>query len=605
MNTKKILPFCTVIILFFCSCTDYLDPFPTGNVSDEEMWEYQTRVQGLIGQCYEYMPRNYNDNEGAYLDGATDNAVITSSLNSMSRLAAGSLSPSQDPFYTYWDRDYKGIRLVNLFLKDRKGYNTRFLLTPHFNELIRNRLQGEAFALRAWFQWDLLQKFGGRGTNGEMLGFPIITEPLDVSLQTNLTRDSYDNCVKQIIADLDSAFKYLPIAHRDFLVTNNEDLVYSGGRFWGRLDGITTLGMKAMVYLTWASPRFNPSNDISRWDSAAVNAKRVMDFKLTVDNVTGGFNPVTQVNWMNPNFPGIVFGSRWLDANDAMERIFYPGGFQGYGEIGPSQELVDAFPDKNGYPISDSRSVYDPSDPYSNRDPRFYSTIFYNTAKANRNNNIAQPMYTFENWSNGGKDAAGRTSTNSLTNYHVKKFVFMGLNWSDGTINRQPHSKFFIRWTHMCLVFAEAANHVVGPIDESRYGLSAKTALQYVRARRTPDGANGISPVVPNAPDDYLQEIAEAGKTAFNELVKNERRIETCFEGMRFFDIRRWTTDLTEINKDVHGAHILQNEDLSFTFDLNYKVEGRAYSSAYLPIPYTEILKMRNMVQNEGWNGWD
>ncbi len=54
-----------------------------------------------------------------------------------------------------------------------------------------------------------------------------------------------------------------------------------------------------------------------------------MDFKLTVDNVSfGGFNPVHQVSWVNPNLPGIVISSRFLSANDAMERMFYPGGFR-------------------------------------------------------------------------------------------------------------------------------------------------------------------------------------------------------------------------------------------------------------------------------------
>ena len=158
-------------------------------------------------------------------------------------------------------------------------------------------------------------------------------------------------------------------------------------------------------------------------------------------------------------------------------------------------------------------------------------------------------MYTFENWANGGdplpfaigKDAAGTKSSNSLTNYHIKKFVFMGLNWSDASINRQPHSKFFIRWEHMCLAFAEAANQVAGPNDAARYGISAKTAIQYLRSRKTPDGANGLSPVPPGASDAYLTEVALAGKTAFDALVKNERRVETCFEGLRFFDLRRWT----------------------------------------------------------------
>ena len=93
--------------------------------------------------------------------------------------------------------------------------------------------------------------------NGEMLGFPIVTEPLDINTEVNLARNTYDECVAQIIADCDSAYKYLPIAHRDFLFPH-ADHTYAGGKYWGRFDGITTRAIKAMVYLTWASPRFNP-----------------------------------------------------------------------------------------------------------------------------------------------------------------------------------------------------------------------------------------------------------------------------------------------------------------------------------------------------------
>jgi len=601
MNTKIILLLGFTLFLTV-SCGKFLDPYPNGDRSDEDILLYPDMMQGLVGQCYDNMVRNYNDNEGAYLDGATDNAVLTSSTYGIRRLAIGAITTSQDPFRTYWDRDYKSILLVNEFLKDRQGYNTRFILNSHWNDLVKNRLQGEAFALRAWFQWDLLQKFGGKGTNGEMLGFPILTEPVSFSTEINIARNTYDECVAQIIADCDSAYKYLPIAHRDFLVPAS-DRSYAGGKYWGRFDGITTRAIKAMVYLTWASPRFNPSNNIARWDSAAANAKKVMNFKLSVDNVTNGFNSANQVNWFNPNFPGIIFPSRSNTDNaskEAMERMFYPGGFQGNGDIGATQELVDAFGMANGRPITDPLSGYDPTKPYVGRDPRFYSMIFYNTALAKKDN-TGVTMYTFENWSIGGKDAAGVKSSNSLTNYHIKKFVFMGLNWSDASINRQPHSKFFIRWAHMVLTFAEAANHVTHNPNTALYGMTPKAALKLLRVRKTYDNTTGLS-----ATDPYLD--AQTTEAAFDALVKNERRIETCFEGMRFYDLRRWTTDAdwqANINKPVHGAYITQNTNLTFTYDLNYEVEQRLFPSPYLPIPYQEILRMSNLIQNEGWETWN
>lgn len=596
MKSKRLILF-GVLAFLAVSCADYLEPYPNGDRSRENIWEYQDMVQGLVGQCYDNMSRNYNDNEGAYFDCLTDNGVRTSTTDNLRRMALGAITTSQDPFRTYWDRNYKSINLLNMFLEDRRGFNTRFLIDPRLDSLVRYRLQGEAYGLRAWFQWDLLQKFGGKGMNGQLLGFPIVLKPLDYTQDINLERNTYEECVAQILADCDSAYKYLPVAHRDFLVPNVGDRAYAGGRYWGKIDGITTRAIKAMVYLTWASPRFNPGNDVSRWDMAAKYAKEVIDFKLTVDNVTNGFKVGDGVNWFNPNFPGIVWSSRYNNANDAMERMFYPGGFQGNGSMGATQNLVDAFPMKNGYPITDSRSGYNPADPYKDRDPRFYSMIFYNGAQAKKNNTGAV-MYTFENWE-GGKDAAGAASNNSRTNYHIKKMVFMGLNWSDASINRQPHAKYYIRWAHMILTYAEAINQVSGPNDGSKYGLSAKDAMKYLRSRKTYDGAAGFSA------DPYLDEVAAAGKTAFDAFIRNERRIETCFEGMRFYDLQRWSTTLEEMNRPVYGPRITRNQDGTFTYDLNVEVENRALPSAYLPIPYDEMLIMDKLVQNEGWEGWE
>lgn len=296
-----------------------------------------------------------------------------------------------------------------------------------------------------------------------------------------------------------------------------------------------------------------------------------------------------------------------------MERMFYPGGFQGNGELGATQELVDAFGMKNGYPIGHALSGYDPENPYSNRDPRFYSVIFYNGRTADRLNDAAKPMYTFENWnesiSGTGKDAAGTRSDNSRTNYHIKKYVYMDVNFSDASIKNAPHSKFIYRWAHFVLSFAEAANQVTGNPNAPLYGMTAKEAIKYLRARNTYDN------LVPEfkTTDPYLDEIAAEGKNAFNEFVKNERRIETCFEGIRFYDLRRWTTgDIpgqgnweSVINQSVHGAFIRQTAADEYDYNLNWEVEKRLLPSPYNPIPYYEILRMDKLVQNVGWPTWN
>jgi hypothetical protein len=150
----------------------------------------------------------------------------------------------------------------------------------------------------------------------------------------------------------------------------------------------------------------------------------------------------------------------------------------------------------------------------------------------------------------------------------------------------------------MCLNFAEAANKVVGPTDAAKFGLSAKDAIKYLRSRKSYDGAAGL------ATDPYLDEVSAAGEASFDQFIKNERRIETCFEGFRFYDLRRWGTPLAELNKPVHGAQIIKNTDGSFTYDLNVEVEDRQFPSHFLPIPYDEMLRMDKLVQNEGWDAW-
>ena len=594
-NMIKMAAVAALAAIALSSCDGFLDPYPSAIRDEEYVISSPTTMQGLIGECYEWISTNYNNNEGAYMDCLTDNAVRTSKTDAVSRMAIGVNAPDNYPFQTYWTRDYQGIYNTNLFLKDGNGKKIRYMLDKRLDSLLVNMLWGEAYALRAWFEWDLLQKFGGRGTNGELLGFPILTEPVK-DWSNGFTRNTYDECVEQIIADCDSAFKYLPIAHRDFLVANANDLTVLGSRNWGRIDGISTVAIKALVYQTWASPRFNPTGDVTRWQKAAKFAKQVMDFKKDVDaGVAGGFNRRNAVNWFDPNSPEIVFGSRYNSGSEAMEKMFYPGGFQGDGTMGATQDFVNAFGMADGYPLGESPAyAYDSQDPYQNRDPRFYSNIFYNNRTITTG--ASSRTYVFENWE-GGKDEAEASGKNSRTNYHIKKFVYKGLNWSESSVGRMPHSKFLIRWTHMVLCYAEAANHIAGPLGNVE-GLTAKEAISWLRSRKTYDGEDGIED------DPYLDRISLMGEKAFDKFLRNERRIETAFEGTWFFDLRRWSTSLADLNKTLYRPTITKLPTGFFTYDYSTVIETRSFTSAWLPIPYKEMLNVPGLVQNEGWESW-
>jgi hypothetical protein len=88
------------------------------------------------------------------------------------------------------------------------------------------------------------------------------------------------------------------------------------------------------------------------------------------------------------------------------------------------------------------------------------------------------------------------------------------------------------------------------------------------------------------------------------ELIRNERRLELCFEGHRFWDLRRWKVDLSKLNESAKGMNITTNASTGL---FNYKpidVERRNYKNYmyYGPIPYSEIRKWDQLRQNDGWD---
>ncbi len=587
-----------IVCIAAVSGCSFLDPLPDGHYTDENYTKYGSIVRGFIDKAYSLIETTYNTTEFIGLDGATDDAVNSSSTHAMRMFANNTIGPSSDPFSRFWSRDYEGINYANMFLEDNLGINTRYLIDNETNALLQKTLQGDAYALRAWFQYDLLKKFGGKSSDGQYLGFPIMLKQSSVDDidAANLKRDTFEKCVEQIISDCNKALEYLPVANRDFLVEKSQYLNIHGAIRYKMFDQISVTALKAMTYLLWASPAFNPENDLTRWDLAAKNAAETMRLKLEIDGaVTGGFDPTKNFIWTDPNSPEAILPSNH-SKNSSMESLFYPNGLKGNANTGPTQELVDAFPMANGYPISDPRSGYNPDNPYIGRDPRFYATIFYNGAEAkDLSNNV---FYTFET-DEGGKDQAGKIQT-SLTNYYFKKYVYMGYNPTDDSPNTAPHSIFHIRWTSICLAYAEAANRASKNPNGTLYGFTPKQAIAYLRSRPTTDGALGIGTA---GSDPYLDEMANAGWEEFEALVRNESRLETCLEGQRFYNLRRWATSLDKLNCEVSKVIISRKADGS----LSYKketVEKRNFTSVYLPIPYTEVKRAPGLVQNEGWEHW-
>lgn len=577
---------------------DFLDPLPNGTYNEDNYQDYPKIVRGFVDKAYNLRPETYYAMEFIGTDAASDDAVYSSQTNALRQFSVGSTTITSNPFGTVWTRSYEAINYCNMFLDNNIGLNTQYLLDATANAALAKCLQGDAYALRAWYYFDLLKTFGGVGTDGNLLGVPIFTSPADADNldAAAVRRATFEETVEQILRDCDSAEVYLPYNNRDYPDDPKYVTPVVGSVRYRCFDQVSLNGLRAMTYLMWASPAYNPDGDKTRYRKAAEAAAFVMKHKLEKESTfTEGFDPAKKHNWHDLNNPEVINISNM--GTGSYESNFYPIGFKGSASIVPTQDLVDAFPAANGYPITDSRSGYDASNPYVGRDPRFYATIFYNGSQVLRDTN-SELMYTFES-AVGGKDAPNQTET-SPTGYYIKKFVYLGWNPYDENVIKGYHAIMFMRWEQMCLIFAEAASKVVSPTDESTFGISPKEALAFLRNRPTTDGTAGLGA----AGDPYLDECA-ADPTKFEALVKNEWRLTTCFEGKRFFNLRRWTanhSDLSALNVDVHGVSIT-GEPGAYTY-IKTTIEKKNYASLWRPIPYMDVRRCPNLVQNAGYENW-
>ena len=256
---------------------------------------------------------------------------------------------------------------------------------------------------------------------------------------------------------------------------------------------------------------------------------------------------------------------------------------KGKGRVNPTQNLVDAFPMANGYPINDAKSGYDAAHPYENRDPRLKEYIVVNGDAIGANdtpNNTAADNTDLD----GIDRESGRSTT---TGYYLRKLLRSDMNLSLSNHNKR-HFGARIRYTEIFLDYAEAANEADGPT--AKVGGASYSAYDVIKAIRQRAGVGVGS-------DPYLEECAKS-KDKMRELIRNERRLELCFENHRFWDLRRWNANLNEAAKGVKIT--TKGESLAYEY---FTVEERKYQDYmnYGPIPYSELQKWGNLKQNDGW----
>jgi len=585
MKIKKIHFLFLGLLLLLPACS-MLEPEDDNHSTLERVFEDPNFAEGLLIRAYTFIPTN----DYRFDEVATDDAVTNDRFNSFMKMATGEWSALYNP-QDLWTNANRAITYINEFLSVVNDVPWKWT-DNELNDLYIRRLTGEAYALRGLFKYYLLRNHGGLDASGQLLGLQILDSYPIGQDDFSKSRSPLDEYINSIYADMDEALKYIPLDYGNksslsdlpssFSDISNIDQYNTvfGDYSLQRMSGRHVNAMKARLALLVASPAFNPTNNATLWKKAA-------DYHAALlDHIGGisGLDPKGHLFYLKAQIDGADLNSgdkkdipemlwrRPIYTNRAKEEDNFPPSLYGNGRINPSQNLVDAFPTIAGYPITHPESGFDPASPYSNRDPRLDLYIIRNGSKYKNT--------TINTGVGGGVNALDSVENSTRTGYYLKKLLREDVNADPSKPGDQKHFNTHMRYTELFLNYAEAANEAWGP-SNSEHGYTAMNVIAAIRKRA------GI-----RQPDTYLTTITD--KETMRTLIQNERRLELCFEGFRFWDLRRWKNDLTE---SVKGVHINQGTYSYFT------VEERVYNNEYMhygPIPNNDVVKF-GITQNTGW----
>lgn len=562
-----------LISLLLAGCHDILDKAPLTDISEEDVWSDPALATAFVNSRYNQIGHGWPE---SWMSSCVDETHLIWSRG-CEPLTQGYVSPTElgrmNGGWWGWDNRswttlWRNIAQCNLFLE-------RIDEVPFTDEGEKASLIGEVRFIRVLMYHDLISKWGG---------MPIITQSYTLNDQeevSSLTRDTYADCVAFMVEELDLAAEVLPGS-------------YSGSDV-GRATQVAALALKSRILLYAASPLMNkdhadplvgyPSPQADRWERAADAAQACIDAALENGYALYNNSSDVKTNYTRLFLDGgnteVLFDKQGTSSADG-ENLTYldqSNGPNGYGQWGgnvPVSEFVDCFEMADGTTF-DWNNPEHRADPFSNRDPRLKAFVLCDDDPWM--GRAVETWITVDNSGNktgGGRDTEyGSDSWNtSLSRYNMRKF--MDETYEPNSWNfKNPKNWIWLRLAEQYLNLAEAL-YMTG--DEA----GARNALNVIRERAK-------MPEVTDSGDDLLKRI------------KNERRVELCFEEHRYFDVRRWLDAETDLNRNATGVTIVRNSDGSKTYTPGALVERRSFNAPamyWLPIPKTEIDKNPNFEQN-------
>lgn len=554
----------TLLTTMLVQCKPSLEIEPQDQISDASLFSSTTNADLFLNDVYNQLPDV--NNETLNLDQAADNSYVGAEwMWGRTTIYTGALAPSNVPNGPgdnggswEWGTTYGRIRKANLFIQ-------KVTASTFPADYKKSRL-AEARFLRAFFYQYLWQIYGG---------VPLITVPLN-----NLTQGDSINRPRATAAD---TYKFIT----DELTAVSADLPLKvTGNDLGRPTKGSALTLRAWLELYNASPLRNTTNAVDRWTKAAATAKEVMGL-----GVYGLFPDYERLFYVeNKNNLEVIFDRQYKSIvkghqREGREGPAYVNGIQqSWGNLAPTQELVDDYAMDNGKAITETGSSYNPQDPYKKRERRFYQSIIYDgsvwqgdTMRMRRGINALNEI------------DLGSASDVSNTGYYGRKTLDERITGQTSLAQSSGGSSYiYFRYGDVLLMYAEAQNEAVGP------DASVLAAVDAIRAR------GGLPTVTAT--------YGTVTKEKMREIIRRERRIELAFEDKRWWDVLRWKIadgPNGVLNKQATGM-VIERKNNVWTY-----TPTRIVSKTFLPRMYTfpvpqYVLDQNPAIraQNGGPDGW-
>jgi hypothetical protein len=607
-----------IVCFTLTSCTDYLDRDSDSVLSEEDAFKNFNNFQGFIEVMYNVIPDiakhnwvssfNWGEDEvittgnGEYLMGyAIDGGNYRSYINKGDCFLDRNWSVDGDRFKkSLWGGGWYAIRQANLGLEAlEKG------MLKDATQEEQNFIKGQLYFFRAWFYFQLTSYWGG---------LPYLESVIAPDAQFNLPRETYQENAEKMAADFQRAADLLPI---------DWDNTATGSRTKGnnalRPNKIWALSYLGKTLLYAGSPLMeNGANNNNRSYNSEyckraadvlgqvlnmVESNQTQYALVDFDNYSTLFYTKEQ-NWLMPGGTEAIMRSPTYGADSywrQMNSYQLQAICEGDGIIlCPAANYVNYFGMQNGLPLDDPNSHFSKSQPWKDRDPRFYNNFIYDGVKMIKSPSSFKE-YEYANLYEGGNccDDPRKTSRTGYFNY---KFIPLGANKDDADYGYGKATHFHLSWLRLAevyLLYAEAVAQGYGSANSNSatFPKSAVYAVNVIRERA------GVDPVA----DSYTNDLEK-----FMSEVRRERAVELAFEGHRFHDLRRWKL-LTEY---PYNIKTMQKFDRAEAFDpeadpkerkvVNFREEivtQRKLSSKHywLPFKTEDVTIYPEFYQNPGW----